>query len=86
MENMFDKIKVNIEPYLDKMNIIIDAIYLEKKGKIKNLIIVLDNETGIDLDLIVEASRKINKVIDQMDIPLEDYVLDIMSKEKGKNE
>ncbi len=86
MENMLGKIKSNIQPDLDKMNIVLDEIYFEKKGKIKNLIIVLDNEAGIDLDLIVEASRKINKVIDQMDLPLENYVLDIMSKEKGKNE
>ena len=45
--------------------------------------IILDKDGGLDLDLVVKASRIINKLIDKEDLPYENYVLDISSKERG---
>ena len=38
----------------------------------------------IDLDLITEASRIINPIMDDADLVDGEYVLDISSKEKGE--
>ena len=47
--------------------------------------IVLDSEEVIDLNLITEASRIINKLIDQNQVLDDDiYEVDIYSKEKGE--
>ena len=37
---------------------------------------------GIDLDTIVEATHIINPIIDKLDLPIEDYILDCISKER----
>ena len=52
-------------------------------GKIFN--IVLDSDEIIDLNKVTEASRIINKIMDENDSLLEDAdELDIFSKEKGE--
>ena len=54
-----------------------------KWNKILN--IVLDSSITIDLNLITEASRVINKIIDQNQVLDDDiYEVDIYSKEKGE--
>ena len=60
-----------------------DAFTSEEEGQ-KILNIVLDSEEVIDLNKVTEASRIINKIIDQHEELLDDVdVLDIYSKEKG---
>ena len=61
----------------------IDEITYEEKGKYKFLTIVLDKVGGIDLDLIVEATHIINPIVDEFNLPIEDYILDVISKERG---
>ena len=57
-------------------------VSVEEGKKILN--IVLDSSITIDLDLITEASRRINKLIDKNQILDDDiYEVDIYSKEKG---
>ena len=61
-----------------------DAFYSEQEGK-KLFNIVLDSEDTIDLNLITEASRIINKIMDENNKILEEVdELDIYSKEKGE--
>lgn len=63
-----------------------DAFISEEEGK-KIFNIVLDSEEIIDLNKITEASRIINKIIDQNSEILQDAdELDIYSKEKGVKE
>ena len=61
----------------------VDDVYFSEEEKVKNLNIVLDSDTIIDIERITEASKIINEIIDEMDIEEENYVLDIHSKEKG---
>ena len=63
--------------------IIVDSVTFEVKGKYKFLTVTLDKIGGIDLDTIVEATKKVNDVVDKIDIPEENYILDVVSKERG---
>ncbi len=61
-----------------------DAFPSTEEGK-KIFNIVLDSEEVIDLNKVTEASRIINKIMDENDSLLEDAdELDIFSKEKGE--
>jgi len=62
-----------------------DAFLSTEEGK-KIFNIVLDSEEIIDLNKITEASRIINKIMDEHESLLEDAdELDIYSMEKGDN-
>jgi len=81
---MKEKIITLVGDQLKDFEIVIDDVFtsLEEGKKILN--IVLDSDITIDLDLITEASRVINKVIDKNNILDDDiYEVDIYSKEKG---
>jgi ribosome maturation factor RimP len=45
--------------------------------------IELDKVNGIDLDTIVEATNIINPIIDKLDLIDDQYILDIVSRERG---
>ena len=45
--------------------------------------IVLDKLNGIDLDTIVMATNLINPILDKLDLIEEEYILDVLSKERG---
>lgn len=83
MEKELEKLKVKIQESLNELEIIVDEITYEEKGKYKFLTIVLDKVGGIDLDLIVEATHIINPIVDEFNLPIEDYILDVISKERG---
>jgi len=72
-----DKIK-DLNVFVD------DAFTSEEEGK-KLFNIVLDSDEVIDLNKITEASRIINKIMDEHEDLLDDAdELDIYSKEKGE--
>ncbi len=83
MENILDELKVKLQKELKKKEIIVDAVEYEVKGKYKFLTVTLDKIGGIDLDTIVDATSIVNNVVDKMDIPEENYILDVVSKERG---
>ncbi len=82
MKNL-ESLKSKLEEVLKEKEIIVDEIYLEKKGKYNFLTIVLDKVGGIDLDGIVEATNIINPIVDEYDICDKEYILDVISKERG---
>ncbi len=86
MENKLKKIKESIEETLKKEEIIVDRITFETEGKYNFLRIVLDKVSGIDLDTIVMATNLINPIIDKLDLIEEEYILDVLSKERGNEE
>lgn len=79
----FEDLKKTLGEALKDMEIIIDDIYLEKKGKYSFLTVVLDKIGGIDLDGIVDATNIINPLVDKYDICDNSYILDVISKERG---
>ena len=54
-----------------------------KEGTINFLEIVLDQDGGIDLDTIVDATNIINPIVDEMDFIDESFIMDVVSKERG---
>ena len=46
---------------------------------------ILDSDEIINIDRVVEATKVINKVLDENDFIKEKYLLDVSSKEKGGN-
>ncbi len=83
MEKILENIRKNIALPLEKENIVIDSITFEKEGKYNFLRIVLDKANGLDLDTIVNATNIINPILDQLDLIEEEYILDVLSKERG---
>ena len=70
---------------IKELNVFVDDAFIsEEEGK-KLFNIVLDSEEVIDLNKITEASRIINKIMDEHDEVLGDIdELDIYSKSKGE--
>lgn len=83
MDEILKQVHELIEDDMTKMGIIIDSITWEKEGKYNYLKIILDKDTGLDIDTIVEATNKINPILDRHDLIKEEYILDISSKERG---
>lgn len=73
--------KEELEKSLKDKNIWIDKLEY-KKGELN---IILDSNEILDIDKIVEATKIINKVLDEKDYIKEKYMLDVSSKEKGGN-
>ena len=82
---MKDKITNLVGEKIEKLNVFVDDVFISTEEGKKILNIVLDSEEVIDLNLITEASRIINKLIDQNQILDDDiYEVDIYSKDKGE--
>lgn len=78
-----EKLKEALSKELEKNEVIVDEVYIEKKGKYTFLTVVLDKVGGIDLDGIVEATNIINPIVDKHDVCDSEYILDVISKERG---
>ena len=83
MEKLLKELKTKLQKELSSAEIIVDNITFTEEGKYKFLTVTLDKIGGIDLDTIVEATKTVNKVVDEIDIPEENYILDVVSKERG---
>ena len=83
MEEKLNELKGIIEKKLRKDNIIVCSVTFFKENNYNTLQVELDKVNGIDLDTIVMASNKIDKIVDEFDITEESYILDVISKEKG---
>ncbi len=83
MKKVLDNIKNDVQEQLKSDEIIVDDVIYETKGKYNFLTIVLDKIGGIDLETIVEATKKVNEVVDKYDNEFDSYILDVVSKERG---
>lgn len=82
---MKEKISDLVGNEIQKLNVFVDDVFVSTEEGKQLLNIVLDSEEVIDLNLITEASRIINKLIDQNQVLDDDiYEVDIYSKEKGE--
>ena len=83
---MKEQIANLVDESIKELNVhVVDAFIETVEGK-KVFNIVLDSESTIDLNRITEASRIINKIMDENESLLNDAdELDIYSKEKGDN-
>lgn len=83
MDNILAKIKDLIVKPMEEVNITVDSVTWEVEGKYNYLKIILDKESGLDIDAIVEATNIINPILDEYDLIDKEYILDISSKERG---
>ena len=82
---MKDKVKELVEDKIKELNVFVDDVFISSEEGKKIFNIVLDSEEIIDLNLITDASRIINKIMDENSDLLEDAdELDVLSKEKGE--
>ena len=80
---MKEKIANIVNDAIKDLNLYVEDAFIKEEEQITSLNIILDSDEIIDLDLITEASRIINPIIDEVDLIDKEYVLDISSKEKG---
>lgn len=80
---MSELIKEAIGDKLDKLNVWIDSVTVEKEEGNTFLRIALDADFIIPLNTVVMATRIINPLLDKLDIDLDNYILDVYAKEKG---
>ncbi len=84
---MKEEVKKILDPEIKSFNVVIDDVYIETVENRPVLNIVVDSDDVIDLDLITEVSRVINKKIDEGNIINEDFdELDIYAKSKEGEE
>lgn len=85
---MEQKIKEAIGTSLEKLEVWVDSIVVEKEEGNTFLRIALDADFIIPLNKVVMATRIINPILDKVEIDLDNYILDVYAKEKGdvKNE
>ena len=84
---MKEKIIDLVSDHLGEFQVYIDDVFVSMEEGKEILNIVLDSDVGIiDLNLITEASRVINQIIDKNNVLDDDiYEVDIYSKEKGED-
>ena len=83
---MKERIAELVNSSIKDLNVFVDDAFTEEVEGKKVFNIVLDSDEVIDLNKITDASRIINKIIDDNEEVLEDAdELDIYSKEKGDN-
>ena len=82
---MKEQVQELLNDSIKDLNVFVDDAFIsEEEGK-KVYNIVLDSEEVIDLNRITEASRIINKIMDEKNnLPKDIDELDIYSKEKGE--
>lgn len=81
---MKEKVAALVDLQIQELNVFVDDAFVSTEEGKKILNIVLDSEGMIDLKLITDASRIINKSIDSSDLLTDDiFEVDIYSKEKG---
>lgn len=83
MKDILEEVKRILEKPMADMEIKVDKVEYVTENKYNFLKITLDKAGGIDLDIIVEATKIINPIIDEYDLIKEEYILDISSKERG---
>ena len=86
MKKSLDELEKLIKEALEAKEIIVDSVTYEKNsGNYNVLSVVLDKVGGIDLDTIVDATNIINPIVDDYDFTDDSYILDVTSKERGKD-
>ena len=85
MKKSLEELEKLIREALKEKEIIVDSVTYEKNsGNYNVLSVVLDKLGGIDLDTVVEATNIINPIVDKYDLTDDSYILDVTSKERGK--
>lgn len=82
---MIDDLLSHLTPVVAAFDVEIDDLTLSKAGKRRVLEIVLDSDSGVDLDKVAQVSRAISEYLDTHDV-LDDmpYLLEVGSRGVGR--
>ncbi len=80
-----EEIRKRIEPIIRENGYILDSVEYVKEGKTNSLVVVIDKD-NITVEDCVIVSNLINPIIDEIDIIKESYILDVCTKERGKED
>lgn len=83
MDHILEKVREIISEPMANIGITVDEVSWTKEKNYNYLIIILDKDTGLNIDEIVEATNIINPILDEYDLIKDEYILDISSKERG---
>jgi ribosome maturation factor RimP len=76
--------KLIFDAITDKLNeegIKLVGVKFGEEDGVKTLFVTIDREEEpVDLDLCVKATNIVNPIIDELNLDIEDYVLDVSSK------
>lgn len=79
-----EQIRLIIEEAITKENYHLDDVIYEQEGRTYFLRIVIDKDGIVDVEDTVKVFHIVNKLLDEKD-PIKDaYILDVCSKEKGR--
>ena len=82
---MIDDLLTHLTPVVSAFDVEIDDLTLSKAGKRRVLEIVLDSDTGVDLDKVALVSRAVSEYLDEHDV-LDDmpYLLEVGTRGVGR--
>lgn len=79
-----DKIHSLIEEEIKNTGYILDEVVYVKEGGVQFLRIIIDKEGYVNVDDCIKVYHAINPILDKEDPIKEQYMLDVCSKEKGR--
>lgn len=79
-----DKIHSLIEEEIKNNGYILDEVVYVKEGGVQFLRIIIDKEGYVNVDDCIKVYHAINPILDKEDPIKEQYMLDVCSKEKGR--
>lgn len=79
-----DKVRSIIEKDILEENYRLDEVIYEKEGNSYFLRIIIDKDGIVDVEDTVKIFHIVNKLLDKEDPIKESYILDVCSKEKGR--
>lgn len=83
MESKLKELAEKLKRILEEKDLIVCSVNYKTKGKYNFLVIEIDKVNGLDIDTIVEATNIINPIVDEINITSDNYILDVISKERG---
>ena len=83
---MEKKVADAIKDALEKENIKLLGVHLGSEDGQKTLFVTIDSDNGVDMDLCVKATHIVSPIIDDLDLEIEDYILDVGSKGVSEDE
>lgn len=79
-----EKVRQLIQPVIEENDFKLDQVEYIKEGRTYFLRIVIDKEGIVDVEDTVKVFHLINPILDENE-PIKDaYILDVCSKEKGR--
>ena len=83
---MEEKVAKAVKGALEKENIKLVGVHFGEEDGKKTLFVTIDSENGVDMDLCVKATHIVSPIVDDLDLEIEDYILDVGSKGVSEDE